>query len=82
METYNIDRISRWWWIVLGILLVILILICIFDDIDGIVVGISLIVIYSIPLGIRLLINKILEKRARVYIDKMLASTNRNNRRA
>ncbi len=28
---------------------------------------------YSIPLGIRLLINKILEKRARVYIDKMLA---------
>jgi len=73
METYNIDRISRWWWIVLGILLVILILICIFDDIDGIVVGISLIVIYSIPLGIRLLINKILEKRARVYIDKMLA---------
>ena len=73
MEIYKIDRIGRWWWIVLGILFVILILICIFDGIDGIVVGISLIVMYSIPLGIRLLINKILEKRARVYIDKMLA---------
>lgn len=73
MEIYKIDRICRWWWIVLGILFVILILICIFDGIDGIVVGISLIVMYSIPLGIRLLINKILEKRARVYIDKMLA---------
>ena len=73
MEIYKIDRISRWWWIVLGILFVILILICIFDGIDRIVVGISLIVMYSIPLGIRLLINKILEKRARVYIDKMLA---------
>lgn len=73
MEIYKIDRICRWWWIVLGILFVILILICIFDGIDGIVVGISLIVMYSIPLGIRLLINKILEKRVRVYIDKMLA---------
>lgn len=73
MEIYKIDKICRWWWIVLGILFVILILICIFDGIDGIVVGISLIVMYSIPLGIRLLINKILEKRARVYIDKMLA---------
>lgn len=73
MEIYKIDRICRWWWIVLGILFVTLILICIFDGIDGIVVGISLIVMYSIPLGIRLLINKILEKRARVYIDKMLA---------
>ena len=72
MEIYKIDRISRWWWIVLGILFVILILICIFGDIGGIVVGISLIVMYSIPLGIRLLINKILEKRARVYIDKKL----------
>lgn len=73
MEIYKIDRISRWWWIVLGILIFILILICIFDDSKGVGAGISLIVLYCIPLGIRLLIQKILEKRARVYIEKMLA---------
>ncbi len=72
MEIYKIDRISRWWWIVLGILFVILILICIFDDSKGIGAGIFLIVLYCIPLGGRLLIQKILEKRARVYIDKKL----------
>ena len=73
MEIYKIDRISRWWWIVLGILTFILILICIFADSKGVGAGISLIVLYCIPLGIRLLIQKILERRARVYIDKMLA---------
>ena len=73
MEIYKIDRISRWWWIVLGILLVILILICIFDDSKGVGAGIFLIVLYCILLGSRLLIKKILEKRARVYIDKKLA---------
>ena len=72
MEIYKIDRISRWWWIVLGILLVILILICIFDDSQGVGAGIFLIVLYCIPLGSRLLIKKIMEKRARVYIDKKL----------
>ncbi|MBB6275223.1 hypothetical protein [Porphyromonas circumdentaria] len=73
MEIYKIDRISRWWWIVLGILIVILVLICIFDDSKGVSAGIFLIVLYCIPLGGRLLIQKILEKRARVYIYKKLA---------
>lgn len=73
MEIYKIDRISRWWWIVLGILIVILVLICIFDDSKGVSAGIFLIVLYCIPLGVRLLIQKILEKRARVYIYKKLA---------
>lgn len=73
MEIYKIDRISRWWWIVLGILIVILVLICIFDDSKGVGAGIFLIVLYCIPLGVRLLIQKILEKRARVYIYKKLA---------
>lgn len=73
MEIYKIDRISPWWWIVLGILIVILVLICIFDDSKGVSAGIFLIVLYCIPLGGRLLIQKILEKRARVYIYKKLA---------
>lgn len=73
MEIYKIDRISRWWWIVLGILFVILVLICVFDDGKGVGTGIFLIVLYCIPLSIRILIKKILEKRARVYIDKKLA---------
>lgn len=73
MEIYKINRISRWWWIVLGILIVILVLICIFDDSKGVSAGIFLIVLYCIPLGVRLLIQKILEKRARVYIYKKLA---------
>lgn len=72
MEIYKIDRISRWWWIVLGILFVILVLICIFDDSKGVGTGIFLIVLYCIPLGGRLFIKKISEKRARVYIDKKL----------
>jgi len=54
MEIYKIDRISRWWWIVLGILFVILVLICIFDDSKGVGTGIFLIVLYCIPLGGRL----------------------------
>lgn len=57
----------------LGILIVILVLICIFDDSKGVSTGIFLIVLYCIPLGGRLLIQKILEKRARVYIYKKLA---------
>lgn len=71
MKTYKIDRIGRWWWIVLGILFCILILICIFDGKKGITAGIFLIVLYSIPLGIRLLMQKVLENRARSYIGKM-----------
>ncbi len=82
METYKIDRIGRWWWIVLGILICILVLICIFDDSKGIPTGIFLIVLYSIPLGIKLLVNKLLEKHSRAYIEKMLVRirTSKNNR--